>query len=229
MEKLREEASSHHGRLVGMHIRRGDLHPFEYQYSKDYLPLERYADAAEKLVHLSLNPKEIPSDANASRLPLLLASDDPEIVNSAELRQATSPFQIQRAQEKILLATKAALDRAAPVQMSREAGSPYVKHLEENNGWEGGFYSGLFFTLGGATLGDQAGRTEQALQLRKLVGRAYLMDVAVLGRSEGVVCAVSSASCRALAVMMGWEAVKDGKWVNVDDHRLWSWNGQRGE
>jgi hypothetical protein len=26
--------------------------------------------------------------------------------------------------------------------------------------------------------------------------------------------------------MMGWEAVKEGRWANVDDGRGWSWDGR---
>ena len=63
--------------------------------------------------------------------------------------------------------------------------------------------------------------------MRELVGRAYLLDLAVLGESDGVVCGISSATCRLLGVMLGWDAVKEGKWVNVDDGRAWSWDGRR--
>ena len=182
--------------------------------------------------------------------PLLLASDDPDIFTSPELAQSASPFTIHKAQERILLATKATLDETFPVVPLREEGSAYVKHIDENSGWEGGFYSALFLSLGGgaegqkkasdhggSTLekltqwppvdGDEAVISEQAMRMRELVGRAFLLDLAVLGRSDGVVCAVSSAACRVLGVMMGWEAVRDGRWVNVDDGRPWSWDGRR--
>jgi hypothetical protein len=59
-----------------------------------------------------------------------------------------------------------------------------------------------------------------------LIGRGYLLDLAVLGASDGVVCAVGSSACRLVGVMMGWEAVSEGRWVNVDDGRGWSWDGR---
>ena len=59
--------------------------------------------------------------------------------------------------------------------------------------------------------------TDESRQLREYIGRAYLLDLAVLGGSDGVVCAVSSVACRILAVMLGWDkAMEEGKWVNVD-------------
>ncbi|KAK3069773.1 hypothetical protein LTR53_011617 [Teratosphaeriaceae sp. CCFEE 6253] len=238
---LRNDAAAHGSPVVGMQIRRGDLHPHEYQFSRDYLPLERYAAEARSLSQ-SLNTKHDTSDArDETAASLLLASDDPNILTSSDLAHAASPFPVQRAQERIQLATKATLDRTSPVEPLREPGSAYVKHVQENAGWEGGFFSALFYSLGGAqtqTLvrlsrlpadGEAAGVAvpEQAMRMRELVGRAYLLDLAVLGASEGVVCAVSSAGCRVLGVMMGWEAVRGGRWVNVDDGRAWSWEGRR--
>ena len=61
-----------------------------------------------------------------------------------------------------------------------------------------------------------------AKAMRHLVGRAYLLDLAVLGESDAVVCAVSASACRLLAVMMGWDkAVTQGKWRNVDGGFGW--------
>lgn len=212
--KLKDDAGSNH--MIAAQIRRGDNHPFEYQYHYSYLPLERYLNGAATL-RSRLDPG-IPSSLKTQ---LLIACDDPDILRSPELRQADSdPFNIHRAQERIQLATKENLDQSSPVQPLRDPGSAYVKHVEENSGWEGGFYSALFFSLGGAS-------HEQAMRLRQLVGRAYVLDLAVLGESDGVVCASSSAGCRLLAVALGWDAVKDGRWRNVDDGRSWSWDGQR--
>ena len=253
--RFKEEAHQHAGSIVGMQIRRGDLHPIEYQYSRDYLPLERYSSAARKLLRTQLRAS-LPETHNEVddfhaileyvHSPLLLASDDPEIFNSDEFMQSASPFVVQHAQERIQLATKAALDIASPAEPLREPGSAYVKHVDENSGWEGGFYNALFFSLGRSTMrsrgmtlerlsqisgadADELNEcvSEAAMRMRNLVGRAYLLDMAVLGESDGVVCAVSSASCRLLGVMMGWDAVKNGRWMNVDDGRLWSWDGRR--
>ncbi|KAK0928011.1 hypothetical protein LTR91_006642 [Friedmanniomyces endolithicus] len=242
--ELHSEASAHANPVVAMHIRRGDLHPHEQQYSGDYLPLERYVAGARSLLR-SLRSKrksDITDDHYGSTLDidhtqssLLLASDDPDILTSSSLAHATSPLTVQPAQERIQLATKATLDRTSPVAPLREPGSAYVKHVDENSGWEGGFFSALFYSLGitqASTLkrlsqlpGSVGARSEQAMRMRELVGRAYLLDLAVLGESDGVVCAVSSAACRVLGVMMGWEAVRDGRWMNVDDGRPWCWDG----
>jgi len=48
------------------------------------------------------------------------------------------------------------------------------------------------------------------------------LDLAILGQSDRVVCAVSSSACRILGVMMGWErAVEKGEWRNVDGSEGW--------
>ncbi|EMC91077.1 hypothetical protein BAUCODRAFT_58658, partial [Baudoinia panamericana UAMH 10762] len=236
--QLRKAALQNHGAVVSMHIRRGDLHPHEYQYTRDYLPLERYAVGAQSLFRFLLYPDSVSGDSldfsanpRYQHSPLLLASDDPDIVSSTELSQAIAPWSLLRAQERIQLASKSALDQVAPVQPIRQQGSAYVKHVDENSGWEGGFYPDLFYSIGKPrkklrngelALADGSGPvTDQAMRMREFIGRAYLLDLAVLSKSDGVVCAVSSATCRLLGVMMGWEAVRDGKWVNVDDGRGW--------
>ncbi|GIZ49697.1 hypothetical protein CKM354_001272400 [Cercospora kikuchii] len=223
MAQLQDDAAKHHSSIVSVQIRRGDLHPFEYEYSRDYLPLERYADGARSLLQ-SIHDK----DSNAPELDsagtsLVLASDDPGIISSTELEQAIAPLNVQRAQQRIQLATKDTLDHTSPRKSQRAPGSAYIKHVDENTGWEGGFFSGLFFSLGGGKDGSR----DQAIQMRQFVGRAYVLDLAILGASDGVVCAISSATCRAAAVMMGWHAVRERRWLNVDDGRSWSWNGRR--
>ena len=223
LAKLKDDAARHHGSLVSMQVRRGDLHPFEYEYSRDYLPLERYAAGARSLLQSCHGTANDLNDLEYIGSPLVLASDDPDIIGASELQQAVAPFTVQRAQERIQLVTKETLDKSSPRNSIRSPGSAYTKHVDENTGWEGGFFSGLFFGLGGS----QKTPDEQGLQLRQFVGRAYLLDLAVLGASDGVVCAVSSATCRVAAVMMGWDAVKGGRWLNVDDNRSWTWNGRR--
>jgi hypothetical protein len=243
LAKFKEDAYQHSGSVVGIHVRRGDLHPFEYQYSQDYLPIERYASASRKLLRNRLHATLPDTHKDVDDFhkfieyvnsPLLLGSDDPEIIDSVELKEAASPFAVQKAQERIQLATKATLDLASPAEPLREPGSAYVKHVDENSGWEGGFYSSLFFALGKDKKGVASSTSDttdaqdsplpdETRRMRELVGRAYLLDLAVLGESDGVVCAVSSASCRVLGVMMGWDAVSQGRWMNVDDNRSWSW------
>jgi hypothetical protein len=239
LAKFKEDAHTHSGSVVGMHIRRGDLHPLEFQFSQDYIPIERYAAASRSMLRNQLHDSLPETHKGADDLhkfleyvhsPLLLGSDDPEMFDSEELKEAAAPFVVQKAQERIQLATKATLDLAAPAESLREPGSAYVKHVEENSGWEGGFYSSLYFALGRSKPGHGSTSTvepsEGPQRMRELVGRAYLLDLAVLGESDGVVCAVSSATCRLLGVMMGWDAVIGGQWMNVDDNRPWSWDGR---
>lgn len=80
---------------------------------------------------------------------------------------------------------------------------------------------------GDVGVGKDVGVGQHAMRLRELVARAYLLDLVVLARMDGVVCASSSAACRVLAVMGGWEGESDGdRWMNVDDGRGWSWDGR---
>ncbi|KAM0690627.1 hypothetical protein Q7P36_009395 [Cladosporium allicinum] len=216
---------------VAMQIRRGDLHPLEYEYSRDYLPLERYTAAANRLQQkLTVDDKSSFEPKSGDPPTLLLASDDPALPTHPDLLLAASPHPVSPAQTRILLATKAALDASSPANPIRAPGSAYVKHVDENAGWDGGFYPSLFSSLGGVVPasqeGGRAGVSDHVMRLRELIGRGYLLDLAVLGASDGVVCAVGSAGCRLVAVMMGWEAVAEGRWVNVDDGRGWSWDGK---
>jgi len=221
---------------IAMQIRRGDLHPLEYEYSRDYLPLERYTAAAHHLQQ-RLSPSSDIDTATSPRRPksgdqptLLLASDDPALPTNPDLLLAAAPHPILPAQNRIQLATKAALDLSSPAHPIRAPGSAYVKHVDENAGWDGGFYPSLFNSLGGmvpaAAEGGRADVSNQVMRLRELIGRGYLLDLAVLGSSDGVVCGVGSAACRLAGVMMGWEAVAEGRWANVDDGRGWSWDGR---
>jgi hypothetical protein len=247
--------------LIGLHIRRGDRHPFEFQYSDDYLPLSRYIDAAYDVLPTLLKESAsqffssiksflLPSTPTLPTIPtakLILASDDPDIHLQDELLLALSahdipPENLTRAQDRILLAAKSALDAAVASSQRRTTSQPrrephvphdghtaiqYHKHIAETAGWDGGFYAAMFASLGNS----QDGATIDASQMRTLVGRAYVLDLAVLARaSDATVCAVSSAGCRILGVAMGWEGVRhEGssrrKWINVDDGRGWSWDG----
>jgi hypothetical protein len=291
------------GMNVGLHVRRGDLHPWEYQYEKDYLPLTRYMDQVREIlinkyehedeeehghdvnsseideqedlsekedgkIHINPNkpslttpdPKNVsPSEklrrALARRMDLgllprhgapgimaselYLASDDPDIYSAPEVSRA------KRAQDRIVLASKSQLEAASNAQKN-----PWI---DEIHGWEGGFYRDQFFGLGredrdrvrsspgpssssssssqkqtsSVMLEDENpdfvdSPSEAAMQMRQMVGRAYLLDLAVLGQSDAVVCAVSASACRLLAVMMGWEkAVEKGLWKNVDGGFAW--------
>ncbi|OQO07399.1 hypothetical protein B0A48_07096 [Cryoendolithus antarcticus] len=208
--------------IVGMHIRRGDLHPLSYEYSRDYLPLELYTNAAAHLIASLTTSSRVSTllTKEAHQQTLLLASDDPSlIINPDLLTSSPSSLTILPAQSRILLATKSALDASSPADSIRAPNSAYTKHIPENAGWDGGFYPSLF-----SSLGSSADR-DQTMRMRELFGRGYLLDLAVLGGSDGVVCAVSSATCRILGVMMGWDGLKKDRWSNIDDGRVWSWDG----
>ena len=215
------------GLSIGMHVRHGDKHPMEYQYQKDYIPLDRYIDTARDLyidiVEGGSKHKRTPEEAKAllarhTSSKMILASDDPLVYESPELGPNTI-----RAQDRIILATKAALE-AAQSQNKKN------NWIDEITGWEGGFYRDVFFSLGQPVgnaddmnkLSNTEGVPEQAMKLRELVGRAYLIDLAVLSKADTMVCTVSSIACRLLAVMMGWEsAIGERKWRNIDGDFEW--------
>ncbi|KAF9692366.1 hypothetical protein EKO04_009506 [Ascochyta lentis] len=227
--ELYGDIKSEGGISIGMHVRHGDRHPLEYQYQKDYIPLDRYTDTARE-IYIDLienagkkNKKRSPDVGSAlfarhTTSKMVLASDDPLVYESSEV----GPNSI-RAQDRIVLATKAALEAAQGKK------NPWI---DEITGWEGGFYRDVFFSLGqpvGNAIDmqklDNDNVPEQAMKLRELVGRAYLLDLAVLGKADTMVCTVSSIGCRLLAVMMGWDkAIQQGNWRNVDGE--FDWRGQ---
>lgn len=224
--KTLSEVSGHP--TIAMQIRRGDLHPLEYEYSRDYLPLERYTMTAHRLLHSIRDASHPTHHASGEQPTLLIASDDPSLPTNHDLLLAASPHPVNAAQTRILLATKAALDISSPANPIRAPGSAYVKHVDENAGWDGGFYTSLFNSLGNVRGSSHAEPpSDQVMRIRELIGRGYLLDLAVLGASDGVVCAVGSAACRLAGVMMGWDAVAEGRWANVDDGRGWSWDGRK--
>lgn len=155
---------------------------------------------------------------------IILASDDPDVYDAPELQPAV------RAQSQIVLASKRTLDAAQGLSELSSGG----KFVEGNIGWEGGFFSNVFWNLGGSTDRAAAARddgnereqqqpNEMAVRLREFLGRAYLLDLKLLSSSaDGVVCGVSSVGCRLLAVMMGWErSMVEKRWKNVDGGYAW--------
>jgi hypothetical protein len=207
------------GLAVGVHIRRGDLHPFELQYRYNYIPLQIYADAARTLIDTTLGGSS--STVAKKHSFTILASDDPTVYDAAELPNSVP------AQDRIKLASKQQKESAPPDRKFMR------KFVDDNVGWEGGFYTTMFWNLGTSNQDLKTGawshgqpRTnppEEILRLRSLVGRAYLMDLAVLAdASDHIVCAASAAGCRLLAVMMGWEeAMEKGRWENIDKGASW--------
>ncbi|KAI9839664.1 MAG: hypothetical protein M1819_002290 [Sarea resinae] len=244
---LKAGTTENGGLTVGIHVRRGDRHPLEYQYHESYIPLDRYLEAARELVLSHANKTTISSSSfdPISSSKLVLASDDPDVYDSPEFMPPNS----LRAQDLILLASKNALDAAS----SEPKQNPYI---DETIGWEGGFFKDIFWSLGqdtGSSSSNQPGtpnptarsavrasdpssRThtaadnddgeapipELALRLRELVGRAYLLDLAVLGHMDRVVCTIGAAGCRALGVMLGWDGVAEmGRLVDIDGGGGW--------
>jgi hypothetical protein len=214
------------GLAVGIHVRHGDRHPLEYQYRRSYTPLNLYSDAARDVIEARFNHSGAfggEDKAAKEQSIVVLASDDPMVYESEELKGAL------RAQERIKLASKQTIQKVNPDK------SVMRKFVDETFGWEGGFFAAMFWNLGGgasstAVRGVGAGSTATApgpsaetLRLRSLVGRAYMMDLAVLAdASDVIVCTVSAVGCRLLAVMMGWEsAMEEGNWVNIDGEYGW--------
>lgn len=224
---LRAKSKSQSVPIVGLHIRHGDRHPLEYQYRETYIPAEVYISKAHDLVGEQHSHK---FGHKESEPIVLLASDDPMTYEDAELTGALP------AQDRIRLATKEAIEEAYQ--------DPHFLHsfVDESFGWEGGFFAPMFWNLGrktknnagdgptGASPNDAdvevVSKTEpsaQAMRLRSLMGRAYMMDLAVLSKaSDQVVCAVSAMGCRLLGVMLGWdEGMSGGRWQNVDGEYGW--------
>lgn len=213
------------GIVVGIHVRRGDRRPYEFQYKDSYIPLTVYNDKAHMLLDEKYN-HSLPNGGHdvlaQMASAIVIASDDPDVYDSEEFKE------VSRAQEKIRLASKNALEAAAP-----KPNTPGPrKFVDDTVGWEGGFYAGMFWSLGKPsgtpktaveTPDTTLPITAEALRLRELVGRAYLMDLAVLGKaSDKIICTVSSTGCRLLAVMMGWKkAIEEGGFVNVDGNFEW--------
>lgn len=211
VQSLTAQAAKSKLPIAGMHIRRGDCHPLEFPYRDSYIPNEVYADYARTALK-----KKLP-EANA--LPLLVvASDDPMVHGSPELAGA------HHAQDRIKLASKETLDKSGSTG-SRDR-SIMHRFKDETFGWEGGFFSTMFWNLGMPK--GQAGNHEtrvstETVALRTFLARAYLLDLSVLARAgDAVVCSVGSMGCRILGVMMGWREVSDGgRWLNIDGEHKW--------
>ncbi len=229
------------GEEIGVHVRHGNRHPLEYQYQKSYIPLEKYLDTAHNLTTQTTNP------ASAQ---ILIASDDPDIYTNPLITFATNP-KITKAQSHISLASKKSLAASGRTGLGWEGGffkdvfwnlglppkgkiprAPDSAHPSRRDVKANSGSSSSIPRLATArrdiesleALDAHKHPSPSALELRQLVGRAYLLDLAVLGQSDKIVCAVSSLGCRILAVMMGWErAIVGGAWVNVDG--TFDWRG----
>ncbi|TPX14284.1 uncharacterized protein E0L32_000678 [Thyridium curvatum] len=209
------------GVIVGLHVRRGDRHPFDFQYRGSYIPPSMYTERALTSVNAALNSGREVDELAKTNSVFIIASDDPTVYEIDEFKGAA------RAQERIRLAGK----------VNVEAGNPdrrvMHKFVDEAFGWEGGFFAAMFWNLGLSTLtAANAPKAAEArskpsaetVRLRSLVGRAYMMDLAVLSQaSDSVVCTVSAMGCRLLAVMLGQERAFDQqRWINIDGEYGWS-------
>ncbi|KAF7514194.1 hypothetical protein GJ744_004519 [Endocarpon pusillum] len=222
------------GEEIGVHIRHGDRHPLEYQYQKSYIPLEKYLDTA---YNLSVRVSQ------ASPSQILVASDDPDIYTDPLITSSITTPKIERAQSHISLASKKTLAASGKAGLGWEGGffkdvfwalgvpakdqiprmikpaQPPRRHAEP-----GGEDKDTAARSSVENLDPHKKPSEAALKLRELIARSYLLDLAVLGQSDKIVCAVSSYGCRILAVMMGWErGIVQGGWRNVDGE--FSWRG----
>jgi hypothetical protein len=63
--------------------------------------------------------------------------------------------------------------------------------------------------------------SRKVMEMRTLIGRGYLLDLAVLGQCDAIICGVNSAACRILGVMAGWNKITEGMWKNIDGHGGW--------
>jgi hypothetical protein len=208
--------------VVGIHVRHGDCHPMDFQYKDSYIPLDRYSEKARDVLHRTFNGRPDGENELAEMHSIMVvASDDPDVYDSMEFSHAS------RAQEHIYLVSKKAMgEKAEPAP----TGNMFKNFVEEAVGWEGGFFAAMFWGLEKSTTASVIETSKRKLQptmesskLRELVGRAYLMDLAILGRgADAIVCTVSSMGCKLLAVMMGWEAAmeKEG-WLNIDGDFEW--------
>ncbi|KAL7628694.1 hypothetical protein AAE478_000209 [Parahypoxylon ruwenzoriense] len=218
------EGAYNDGTVVGVHIRHGDLHPFEYQYHGAYIPLNLYSQKIKEVIEeyhnfsTPLGGEDLVAKHHSFSI---VASDDPDVYEAEEFSGSL------RAQEQIKLAGKQHIQKANPDK------SVMHKFVDETFGWEGGFFATMFWNLGRSTLSNANAAdglqttlrpSAETMRLRGLMGRAYAMDLAVLGQaSDTVICTISAMGCRLIAVIMGWEkAMENGKWVNIDGDYQWT-------
>ncbi|KAI8632296.1 hypothetical protein F5Y19DRAFT_358860 [Xylariaceae sp. FL1651] len=213
------------GTIIGVHVRQGDLHPFEYQYNGAYIPLNLYAQKFKELIEerhnfsTPLGGEDVVAKQHSF---MVVASDNPDVYEADEFSASI------RAQEQIKLAGKQHAETTIPDR------SLMHKFVDEAFGWEGGFFASMFWNLGHTTLHnadaaedasqETAKPSAEAMRLRGLIGRAYMMDLAVVGQaSDIVICTMSAMGCRLLAVMMGWDkAMAHENWVNIDGDFHWT-------
>jgi hypothetical protein len=204
------------GLEVGVHVRHGDRHPYEFQYSRSYVPISKYMEEAEDAI------ASAGMDRNSSQI--IIASDDPDVYDDEEVKSAGAV----KTQNRFWLT--AAWGGGFFQELFWSLGKYDRERLPSVEGSPKPSRRPVGGARGSSTKPQRAGvrtqehTTAEAMQLREAVARMYLLDLAILGQADRVVCAVSSHTCRVLAVMMGWErAVEKGEWRNVDGD--WGWRG----
>lgn len=169
--KQEEDGVASAGVVVGLHIRRGDRHPLEFQYQDSYIPLTAYAEHAREVLNATVLTRQrrrlgkgnededdgelelaVAAARNASLI--VLASDDPTVYESDEfappkirsVQPATGSAAptVVRAQDRIRLASKTAIQKAT----SRSHGALMHRFVDDTFGWEGGFFAAMFWNLG---------------------------------------------------------------------------------
>lgn len=224
------------GLLIGIQIRHGDRHPLEFQYSDAYIPTDTYANTAREVLYQHFNNSATNGEEDLMaemKSLMLIASDDPTVYESIEFSH--SP----RAQDLIDLKSVVSTGTPHPPALQssvddHDEADMFKRFVESPVGWEGGFFAGMFWSLGrttpsgagkageGAMSASETQLSSETIRLRELVGRSYLLDLAVLASSDRIVCAVSAGGCKLLAVMMGWErAIVNKEWINVDGDFEW--------
>lgn len=177
---------------VAVHVRHGSVRPRVAQWHRGYIPLAAYAAAASRLVASSSSSTTTTITATPAAV---FASDDGAVYADAAFA-SFSPALL-------------------PLQEEQQ---------EEEEGEE--MRDGRVLVPGYTV--------DRLLQMSVLdrvqVGRRYLQELLVLAETAaagendrgGVVCGGASATCRLLAVMIGWEkAVVNERWVDVDGEMGW--------
>lgn len=185
------------GAWVAVHVRRGSLKPHTWAWHKSAIPLDVFVDAAVELID-SVAGQQPAQQQERGRV--VVVSDDPAVPDAPQLAGSFSPW--------------------------------------NSNGRQGGG--------GGGGAGMMAGgySPNQLLALsmadRVALGREFVVQLRVVAEllsrrnssspssgegassQAGVVCAAGSATCRLLAVMLGWElSVEMERWKDVDGGLGW--------
>ena len=235
--------------LAGMHIRKGDKHPDEFQYQWGYIPATEYSSTLKSLVEEASTSLLVSSTPQKFNHTFVLASDDESMYRDSILNSFGT---ILRAQECTTQSqTSHSITSSSPglqrgfyrdafwslglpkaAQRSKHTGSPmptkdskYEQRVLGNDNQETTGVGDLQETFG-PDRDYRSTPTPQARKERSELARSYLRDLAILAQSDRLVCAVSSRGCRILGVMMGWDNVSKGHWKNIDQGLSLGWRAE---